>query len=248
MAGDNEAEQGPDDAEPVGRRAQRRAFRKDEILRTALDLVTEGGLDALTTTELAKRTGAALGALYRFYPSKQAVIAALQVRALEELGVDLERAAARAADPVAGASPAVRALAPLVAVADTFFDLPRTNPARYRLIDELLSRPDPVYNVDDAVAMEATVRPILVRVAELSQALPGLAAADVGRAPIVLWGALHGVAHFLKRDRIAESDGPRAADIAGMLVRTLLLGWGARPADVDQTIALLEPKALRFSR
>lgn len=238
-----------DDTRPRGRRAQRRAFRRDEILRTALELVTEGGIDAVTTTELARRTGAALGALYRFFPSKQAVIAALQVRALEELGADL-RAAVDAATARASGHPArVRALVPIITAADTFFAQPRLHPARFRLIDEILSKPAPVYSDEDARLLEDTVRPILAVVGEAVAAhldVFGPREQEARALPFVLWGALHGVSHFIKRDRLAAPDTPGSAEVAGMLVRTLLLGVGASAAELDAAVAVSAPTALRM--
>lgn len=239
-----------DDAAPRGRRAQRRAFRRDEILRTALDLVTEGGIDAVTTTELARRTGAALGALYRFFPSKQAVIAALQVRALEQLGDDLRAdvnaAVARAADRPAR----VQALVPILTAADTFFAQPRLHPARFRLIDEILSKPAPVYSDEEAQLLEESVRPILAVVGQQVAAHEptfGLRAREARALPLVLWGALHGVSHFIKRDRLALAGTPTSADVAGALVRTLLLGVGATEDELKAAVEVCAPRALGMS-
>lgn len=234
---------------PRGRRAQRRAFRRDEILRTALELVTEGGIDAVTTTELARRTGAALGALYRFFPSKQAVIAALQVRALEDLGVDLRSAVDAAMARASGRPERVRALVPIITAADTFFAQPRLHPARFRLIDEILSKPAPVYSDDEARLLEDTVRPILGVVGEAIAAhddVFGPRAAEARALPLVLWGALHGVSHFIKRDRLATPDTPTSGEVAGVLVRTLLLGVGATPAELQDAVVVCAPTALRM--
>lgn len=241
---------GDDGTAPVGRRAQRRAFRRDEILRTALDLVTEGGIDAVTTTELARRTGAALGALYRFFPSKQAVIAALQVRALEDLGVDLRAAVDEAVARAADRSPQVQALVPVITAADTFFAQPRLHPARFRLIDEILSKPAPVYSDDDARLLEDTVRPILgvvgEQVARHSHTF-GPRLAEARALPLVLWGSLHGVSHFIKRDRLVAGTDPTSADVAGMLMRTLLLGLGASDHDLAAAIEVSAPTSLKMS-
>ena len=243
-----------DHGEPQGRRAQRRAFRRDEILRTALELVTEGGLDALTTTELARRTGAALGALYRFFPSKQAVIAALQVTALEELGLDLDGAAHAAAARAVGAPAAVAAVVPIVAIADTFFALPRLHPARFRLIDEILSKPVPVYDDDDARILESTVRPILMNVGSLVRTLAVTngrsdadADADAESFPLVLWGSLHGITHFIKRDRLSLPGTSQSGDVAGSLVRLLLLGLGTTPTNLALAIDAAAPRALHMT-
>lgn len=235
--------------ETLGRRARRRAFRRDEILRTALELVTEGGLDAVTTTELARRTGAALGALYRFFPSKQAVIAALQVRALEELGADLSAAVDAAVARASSHPDRVRALVPIIAAADTFFAQPRLHPARFRLIDEILSKPAPVYSDDEARALEETVQPILDVVGTAvagGGAVFGARANEAHLLPLMLWGGLHGVSHFIKRDRLSTLSSPVSGEVAGALVRTLLIGLGATSTDLDEAINVCAPRSLQM--
>ncbi len=54
--------------------------RQDEILDHALALVREGGLAALTTRRLAARIGFSEAALYRHFPSKQALVLGLMDR------------------------------------------------------------------------------------------------------------------------------------------------------------------------
>ncbi|HEY1101316.1 MAG TPA: helix-turn-helix domain-containing protein [Myxococcota bacterium] len=231
----------------ANRRAKRRAFRRDEILRTALDLVTEGGLDAVTTTELAKRTGAALGALYRFFPSKAAVIAALQASALENLSADLCAAVAEASARAESSPARVRALAPIIAMADLFFAQHAREPARYRLIDEVMSKPTPLYDSTEAGVAEAAVQPLLTQVYELAATFTresgGVVDAHLQRFPMALWGALHGATHFIKRDRLVD-DNLQSRRVAGSLVRVLLKGLGANNADVDAAAAIARPSAI----
>ena len=203
----------------------------------------------MTTTELARRTGAALGALYRFFPSKAAVIAALQQRALEQLSDELrtfvDDTRARAAEH----PPRVRALAPIISMADTFFAQPAKEPARYRLIDEILSKPGVVYEDNDAVVAEETIRPILDTMfqftAEFAALDGGVVDDHLRRFPIVLWGALHGTTHFIKRDRLMPPE-LRSGRIAGSLVRLLLRGLGASTDDVAAAVLVAQPKAIEL--
>lgn len=250
---DDEAdrEAGGVDGDDVGatRRAKRRAFRKDEILRTALELVTEGGLDAVTTTELAKRTGAALGALYRFFPSKAAVIAALQQRALEQLSEDLRAAVDDTRARSVDLPPRARALAPIITMADTFFAQQATQPARYRLIDEIMSKPAAVYEDNDAVVAEEAIRPMLLAafelVTEFAAVSGGVVDDHARRFPIVMWGALHGTTHFIKRDRLMD-EAMKSRMVAGTLMRLLLSGLGATGEDIAAAAAVACPQALQL--
>lgn len=51
--------------------------RRDEVLKAALELLDEVGLDALTTRRLAERLGVQPGALYRHFASKRALLDAM---------------------------------------------------------------------------------------------------------------------------------------------------------------------------
>ncbi len=58
--------------------------RQAEILDRALELVREGGLSSLTTKKIAERVGFSEPALYRHFPTKQALVIGLMDR-LEEM-------------------------------------------------------------------------------------------------------------------------------------------------------------------
>jgi TetR/AcrR family tetracycline transcriptional repressor len=51
--------------------------RRDEVLQAAIELLDEVGLDGLTMRLLASRLGVRASALYRHYPSKQALLDAM---------------------------------------------------------------------------------------------------------------------------------------------------------------------------
>jgi AcrR family transcriptional regulator len=51
--------------------------RRTEVLQAAIELLDEAGLDALTMRLLASRLGVRASALYRHYPSKQALLDAM---------------------------------------------------------------------------------------------------------------------------------------------------------------------------
>jgi len=235
----------------AGRRAQRRAFRRDEILKTALLLVEEGGLDAVTTTALARRTGAALGALYRFFPSKAAVVAALQREALAGLHVELAQASTAAATRAQPLGARVQAIAALIAIADVVFAEPQAHPARFRLVDEALSRLEAVHEDADAAALEANLGSLLALAHERVTAFAGAVPdeddderrGDRERFSFALWAALHGVTHFRKRDRLVPA-AHASARVATTTVCLLLRGLGADDAELAAAWAAVSPRAL----
>jgi AcrR family transcriptional regulator len=61
---------------PAGMTAQGTAAR-DRLYATALDLIAAKGYEATTLRDIAKAAGVSVGLLYRYFPSKQAVVVAL---------------------------------------------------------------------------------------------------------------------------------------------------------------------------
>ena len=74
-------------ATPLAREPQRRRgkLRVAGLLDAAAAVFAEKGYDAATMTEIAARAGAAIGSLYQFFPSKEAVADALLVRYAERV-------------------------------------------------------------------------------------------------------------------------------------------------------------------
>jgi AcrR family transcriptional regulator len=72
-------------------------LRVAAILDAASALFAERDYDAVTMTEIAARSGTAIGSLYRFFPTKELLADALLVRYGERLGHDLSELAQRAA-------------------------------------------------------------------------------------------------------------------------------------------------------
>lgn len=74
---------------PAGPTAQGTAAR-DRLYATATQLIAARGYDATTLRDIAKEAGVSVGLLYRYFPSKQAVVIALY----DELSSDYARQAA----------------------------------------------------------------------------------------------------------------------------------------------------------
>src|ERR1700733_10419755 len=71
-------------------------LRVAALLDAAAALFAEKGYEATTMTEIAQRSGAAIGSLYQFFPSKEALAEALFNRYAERTATALERVGERA--------------------------------------------------------------------------------------------------------------------------------------------------------
>ena len=74
---------------PPGQSPQGAATR-DLLYATAMQLIADRGYDATTLRDIAQKAGVSVGLLYRYFPSKQAVVIALY----DELSSDYARQAA----------------------------------------------------------------------------------------------------------------------------------------------------------
>ncbi|HEX6237365.1 MAG TPA: TetR family transcriptional regulator [Acidimicrobiales bacterium] len=59
--------------------------RRERVIRAAQELAAEGGYDAVQMRDVAGRAGVALGTIYRYFPSKDAVLLAVMVHWLGDL-------------------------------------------------------------------------------------------------------------------------------------------------------------------
>lgn len=82
----------------------RSAERVQLLLDTAAALIDEGGLEAVTTSRLAKRADMSIGAVYRFFPDRLAVLVALAGRNRERYLASVSGVLASAAPPTPAAT------------------------------------------------------------------------------------------------------------------------------------------------
>jgi AcrR family transcriptional regulator len=95
--------------------------RGQEILAVARDLLEEGGVEALSMRKLAERVGIRAPSIYKHFPSKQALEAAMISQAFEEQAEEFERALRTTTEPI-------------TAMAASYRSFARRHPHLYRLM------------------------------------------------------------------------------------------------------------------
>ncbi len=81
--------QPPDHETVLPRRyGQRGQQRRDLILDTAADLLVAGGTEAINTNAIADRAQIAVGSIYQYFVNKEAILAALSDRYMQQLAVN----------------------------------------------------------------------------------------------------------------------------------------------------------------
>jgi len=207
-------------------RPGRRERRLDEILATASGLVAQEGLEALTLHRLARELDYVPAALYRYFDSKDALLAELQRRTIETLHGEFRRVRERAA---AQTDAGRRALAELELVCELYLDLPRKSPEHFGLISVMLADPRPLIVDAEARRTAPMLMAFLGEVRDVLEAASAAGALRPGNSfdrTLILWASIQGVAQLGKISRFA----PRQFDVKRLgreALRALLAGWGA---------------------
>lgn len=227
----------------VSGRASRRKRRADDILDTARALVAAEGLEALTLHRIARELGLVPAALYRYFASKDALLAELQRRTIlslhEQFRAARDQAAARAVEARLEARAA--ALAPLFGATQLYLDLPQRAREHFGLISVMLADPRPLVADDEAaktapalMAFLGDVRSLVAKAAEVGAISKG----DSFDRTLLLWSSLQGVAQLGKISRFA----PERFDVQRLgtsALSALLSGWGADARNVERAKAVV---------
>jgi AcrR family transcriptional regulator len=230
--------------------AHRRDTKTDAIVQTAFRVLEADGIDGLTLQRVAHALGLTTTALYRYFPSKDALLAALQRQAITELHHDLAATLAAAEPLLTPLAPPVAALARVLTVARFYQALPQSHAQAYRLVATLLGDPRQLIADADAAAAVPLLVALLTDVQTLldaAVAAGSLAAGDPQARALTLWATLHGLNQLAKLARLAPGKAPLAG-IGHTATTTLLQGFGAHPAHIEHAQAALDQPRPRLRR
>lgn len=229
--------------------SRKREARIREILRRSLAIATDEGVDALTIGRLASDLDYTPGALYRYFASKDAIVAELQHSVVVYLGRAIERLADRVRGYAEreGLDEEDSALMAVAAAALGFADFGTRSPAAFGFLAMYLSDPQYRLSTEDAAYVHSATREtleVLTRLFAEAERTGALGEGDEASRALTSWAALQGV---MQTRKLARND-PGAVDVESLareLVRSLLVGWGAPAARVDELLVRIEKKKLQ---
>jgi len=80
-------------SKPVASKPKRRVPQQDrgerrvaDVLEAAAAVIAEVGYEAATMTQVAEHAGASIGALYQYFPNKEAIVRTLRLQYADEMG------------------------------------------------------------------------------------------------------------------------------------------------------------------
>lgn len=215
--------------------ARQRNDKTEAILDAAMQLAASGGLEALTLGRVAESLGVVTTALYRYFASKDALLAALQRRAVVALHARY-MTSLEPLTPPTGATKApaksvearVAALVPVLATGRFYIALPTTEPENFGLVARLIGTPGVVIPDEEAAAAVPLVASFLQAVGmrvEAAVKAGAIESGDAAQRTVMLWAAFHGLTQLSKLQRITPSLSTEA--LVDASTHTILRGWGA---------------------
>jgi AcrR family transcriptional regulator len=171
------------------RAALPRSAVKERCLEEALRIIDEGGIEALSFREVSRRVGVSHQAPYKYFDSRDDILAELLTRSFAEFAAHLE-ARPRSAEPYAD----------MRAMGEAYFDYARRHPLKYRL---MFGTPMPEPERHPVMMAEARRAFGLLkdRLGDMPvRPLAAPALDDVDLDALFVWSAIHGLASILGSD------------------------------------------------
>lgn len=162
--------------------AKRKTYHHGDLRAALLDaadgLLDEGGVDAISLREVARRTGVTATATYRHFADKESLLAALALRGFQSFGLAMQKAVAKSDNPLA-------------AMGQAYVRFALARPGRFRLMFG-----PAVADRDRHPDLKAAVEQVTQGFGQAIEARP-----DLGASPDVtalrLWSMIHGLSHLL---------------------------------------------------
>lgn len=220
----------------------KRDARTSVILDEAMRILEKEGIDGLTMGVLARRLEVVPAALYRYFPSKDALLSAMQRRAITVVHERMREALMLIEHKTARMEGDAAALTKILGVAVLYLDLPRSEPQTHFLLAVLVGDPRPFLSPAEGKRTAPVLMTLLSDVDSFFREAAETRALDAGDSferTLAFWAVLQGTLALHKARRIAPNL-PDPRQIAGEAVSAMLLGWGAKP----RTLALARKKTL----
>ncbi|MFT5357336.1 MAG: AcrR family transcriptional regulator [Polyangiales bacterium] len=212
------------------RRAARRRNTRQRILDTTLDILVRDGYEGFTIARLASELDYAVGALYRYFKGKDAIVAALQHQIVTRLEAELDAVLRVLPD-----DSKQHALQRLFVAGIVYESLTWRRPTEHQVLAHSLGDPRPQLKKEEVESVLSALESLLGRLAEViasATKLGALGPGDARHQALIFWGSTYGIMALRKLERMR----PDFADtkLVKSLHTALVIGWGAAPTDAER--------------
>ncbi|MEE2787499.1 MAG: helix-turn-helix domain-containing protein [Myxococcota bacterium] len=212
----------------MGRSQTRREARIDRMLDVAMVQIAHVGIGGFSLHKLAAELDLTVGALYRYFPHKMALLAAREYRVIHAIDRDRRKAGPRV-DPVQqDTDDPQAAIARLLHISQAYRQSLRAHPERMMLIGHILSTPGNILEPEVAIeVMQALVQALSVASEALTTASTHacISGANQTHRAIILWATMQGLIQLEKLQR-HDADHFKPMVLFNTAIDALLVGWG----------------------
>ena len=213
----------------LSRVERKRLARIDGILDTAMTVVAKEGIDGFSLHKLAAELDLTVGAFYRYFPSKMALIGALETKVIKAFGREFRETIERFECHFDDTQSPIMSLTRIMVLCEVYRLNCRRHPERMTLIGNILASPVPVLEPEIAQGVMLEMLSTLSVVGEALGAAVKCGALEDGPAAqraILVWTSTRGVIHIEKLERhdpvLFHPD-----NLYRTILDSLLRGWGA---------------------
>jgi AcrR family transcriptional regulator len=188
----------------------------DDLMRATARILVREGYEGLSTNRVAQAAGVSVGSLYQYFPNKEALVASLVERHVEET-----MGAARAALPALLPLPVELAVPRFV---ELMLDMHKVDPALHRVFEEQVPRVGGLKRIEASVLEGMAMARIY-----LSHHSAEIVPKDIELAAFIMVNTLEALTHAAVISRPELMEHPALAqEISACIVR-YLKGGAAQP-------------------
>lgn len=196
---------------------QKRQRKIDRILDCAMVLLAESGLEGVTIQSIAEAMELTVGALYRYFPSKVSILAAMTQRTVLELAEALK----------VNDDPAADVKVRLLSIAEAHIAFSRSHPAHFLLISQMMTSPKIILPPEERASAMMPAFDLIAfveRVIVDGQRQGALQMRDPRALALMFWSAVQGALQLDKFARLDPTEMHRE-NVASQVAQDLLSAW-----------------------
>ncbi len=205
---------------------RRRKAQIEKLLDTAMKIVSIDGAEALTMQNLAHRLDFTPGALYRYYSSKDQIIAELQIKCIQEFNNVFELAKNKINESVKNSE--LRSIVFIVTIGEIFGNFAFEEPLKFGFLTNILVEPKVMVDDINTSKVADEFKNLFLKVSfPFFEAVnkkimnPG----NPAERALIYIASLQGILQLRKLSRI-DSGLFDPVLLRKNLTKSLLLGWG----------------------
>ena len=198
-------------------------------------MLGDEGLEALTIQRLASELGYAVGALYRYFKSKDALLVAVLHRVMDRFEFDFRESVGQADREATDLDDKERALLRVIVAGQIYIFLSQRRPREFSLVSTLMGDPRELLGTEDALPLFPAMMRLLGHLNRVFQDAQRCGALEDGEAAsrtVVFWSTLQGILQLRKLGRFGVA-ALKFESLTPELMVALLRGWGAEPKQLE---------------